>query len=261
MASDDNPYLLDSEQMIVGNCCLAPPDGVAVKNFKDPSVYRFVNKKRTRPVTEFVVHETVTNTWQETVRVLQPKSESNPGGRGLGVHLIADADGTMYQHADLAQDVTWHGSQHNDMSVGVETVNPFLPRYEHKGGLWTDVISNAPWALEGRYLVPTPQQAESVSRTIDWITSPDARLAIPRTWRGLRGSVMAMGPFREASVPAPGIYAHHYFGHGDGSWLVLYAWLRLEAKLSPEDARAEAIRLATGAQQSGVDLSSHGAGP
>jgi hypothetical protein len=40
----------------------------------------------------------------------------------------------------------------------------------------------------------------------------------------------------------PGIYAHTYFNHADGAWLVLYAWLRLEAGYPPTDAYAEAIR-------------------
>jgi hypothetical protein len=50
-----------------------------------------------------------------------------------------------------------------------------------------------------------------------------------------------------------GVYAHHYFGHADGSWLILYAWLRLEPGLDPATAYADACRLATGATAS-VDL-------
>lgn len=255
--ADDNPYLSDSEKVIVGGRPLAPPNGVSVKNFLDPSVCRFVNQKRSSPVTEFVVHETVTRSWASTVKVLQPKSATNPGGRGLGVHFIADPDGTLYQHGDLATDLLWHASQHNGPSVGVEVVNPYYPKIAPSGGPWTDIILNAPWAAGGKYVVPTPDQAETVAQTILWITSPDSGLAIPRTWVGLRGNVLAMGPFAAAKTTSPGIYAHHYFGHADGAWLILYSWLRIEAGLSPSDARAEAIRLATGAKPSGVDLSQY----
>jgi hypothetical protein len=259
--ADDNPYLSDSEMVIVDGKPVAPPDGVSVKNFLDPSVYRFSNQKRTSPVTEFVVHETVTRSWKSTVQVLQPKSASNPGGRGLGVHFIADADGTLYQHGDLATDLLWHASQHNGPSVGVETVNPYDPKIAPSGGPWTDVIQSAPWAAGGKYVVPTPEQAETVCQTILWATSPDSGLEIPRVWVGLRGSVLAMGPVGAAKTVSPGIYAHHYFGHADGAWLVLYAWLRLEAGLSKEDARAEAVKLATGAHASGVDVSEYLGGP
>jgi hypothetical protein len=51
-----------------------------------------------------------------------------------------------------------------------------------------------------------------------------------------------------AEKPATGIYPHHAFGHADGSWPVLYAWLRLEAGLAPEVAYAEAKRRATNAK-------------
>ena len=65
---------------------------------------------------------------------------------------------------------------------------------------------------------------------------------------------MWLGPFAEASKASPGIYAHHYFGHADGAWLVLYAWLRLEAGLDPAAAYEEAANRATGAKGS-VDVS------
>ena len=52
----------------------------------------------------------------------------------------------------------------------------------------------------------------------------------------------------------PGVYAHHYFGHADGAWLVLYAWLRLEIGLPPCAAYEEAVRRATGARST-IDVS------
>lgn len=262
MANDDNPYLSDPDYVIVGGQKMGPPAGVTVKNFLDSSVYRFKNQARpTKTVNEVVVHETVTRSWQDTVRVLQPATPQNPGGRGLGVQFIADHDGTIYQHGDLLTDELWHASQHNPVSVGIETVNPYDPKLMPSNGPWKDVIQNAPWAASGKYVVPTPEQAEAVCQLVGWLCSSDSGLAIPKLWVGLRGTTtLAMGPFDAAKSLSPGIYAHHYFGHADGAWLVLYSWLRLEAQLSPDDARAKAIELATGAHYGGVDLSSFESG-
>jgi len=251
----------DTNCIIVNGAKLPPPNGVTIKNFLDKSVYKFNNQKRTSPVTEIVVHETVTRSWQSTVSVLQPPSPSNPGGRNLGVHFIADHDGTIYQHGDLALDELWHASQHNGVSVGIETVNPFDPKLAPAGGPWVDIIDNAPWAAGGKYLVPTPEQSEAVCQLLLWLCSPQSNLSIPLTYMGFHGNTLAMGPYDPAKNLAPGVYAHYYFAHGDGAWLVLYSWLRLEAGQDPATARATAIQLATGAHYSGIDLSAYGSGP
>jgi hypothetical protein len=117
---------------------------------------------------------------------------------------------------------------------------------------WSAVI-DAPWAHKKKYVLPTPAQAEAVARFVEWLTSPASGLAIPRTWIGLAGSKLAMTEVEIASKLRPGLYAHHYFGHADGSLLVLYAWLRLEAGLAPDDAFDEAVRRATGVRRN-VDL-------
>jgi hypothetical protein len=64
---------------------------------------------------------------------------------------------------------------------------------------------------------------------------------------------MQLGPVPAASKPVPGVLAHHYFGHADGAWLVLYAWMRLEAGLAPDVAFNEAVRRAEGARRA-VDV-------
>jgi N-acetylmuramoyl-L-alanine amidase len=207
-----------------------------VRNYLDPGVHRFRgNDRRGRPVTEFVIHETVTRSVAETVAVLKR--------RGLSVHLILGSDGGITQHGDLAHDVLWHASQHNPPSVGVEVVNPYYPKYLRPGLPWSQSIP-AGWAHEGRYLLPTPPQAEAVARLTGWLTSPAAQgLSISRTWVGLSGRRLAMGRAPGADRPRPGIYAHTYFGHADGPWLVLYAWLRIEGGRPPQEAYQEAIRL------------------
>lgn len=86
------------------------------------------------------------------------------------------------------------------------------------------------------------------------LTSDDVEeLSIPRTWRGLSGTRLAMSRLADGDQRVPGIYAHTYFHHADGAWLVLYAWLRLEAGMPECIAYEEAIRRATGVRRF-VDL-------
>ena len=231
---------------IVGGKEIDPPPGLDVLNFNDASVHRFRGRDRTgKPVTELVIHETVTRSATDTVAVLKK--------RRLGVHLILDEHGRFTQHGDLACDRLAHASQHNAPSIGIEVVNPYYPSYLEPRMAWSTVI-DAPWAHKKKYVLPTPAQAEAVARFIEWVTSPASGLAIPRTWIGLVGSALAMGLVESAAKLRPGLYAHHCFGHADGAWLVLYAWLRLEAGLAPEIAFDEAVQRATGVRRR-VDLS------
>ena len=123
---------------------------------------------------------------------------------------------------------------------------PYYPGYLGEGHPWRQVI-DAKWAHKKRYVVPTIAQAEAASLLVDWLTSEQALpLRIPRRWIGLKKRHLSMGRVLTGRLPKPGIYAHTYFGHADGAWLILYSWLRLEAALSPETAYAEALRRASG---------------
>ncbi|HOF36581.1 MAG TPA: N-acetylmuramoyl-L-alanine amidase [Planctomycetota bacterium] len=237
---------MNTRTFIVGGKEIEPPSGLDVLNFTDASVHRFRGRDRTgKPVTELVIHETVTRSAADTVVVLKK--------RRLGVHLILDEHGRFTQHGDLADDRLAHASQHNGPSIGIEVVTPYYPAYLKPGMVWSTVI-DAPWAHKKKYVLPTPVQAEAVARFVEWVTSPASSLSIPRTWIGLHGTALAMGQIESAAKLKPGLYAHHYFGHADGAWLVLYAWLRLEAGLAPEVAFDEAARRATGVRRR-VDLS------
>jgi len=237
--------------IIVHGQALPPPAGLTVRNFGDAGVFHFRNTARPSPtVNAVVVHETVTTSWESTVVVLKK--------RGLGVHFIADHDGTVYQHADLLDDEMWHASQYNALSVGIETVNPYEPRNMPQGGPWTKTIP-APWAAGGQYVVPTEQQSEAVCQLVDWLSSTAANpLTIPQLWVGFQHTHrLAMGRIPADVTENPGIHAHMYFNHADGAWLVLYSWLRLEAGLEPDAAYEEAIRLATDVPSRGIDLSKY----
>ena len=236
---------MSERAFIVGGKPIDPSPGLDVLNFNAAGVHRFRCRDRVgKPVTELVIHETVTRSAEETVAVLRK--------RRLSVHLILDEHGRFTQHGDLANDNLAHASQHNVASVGIEVVNPYYPSYLKPGMAWSAVI-DAPWAHKKKYVLPTPAQAEAVARFIEWATSPAAGLAIPRTWIGLAGTKLAMAEVESAAKLKPGVYAHHYFGHADGSLLVLYAWLRLEAGLAPDAAFAEAVRRGAGVRWN-VDL-------
>ena len=236
---------MSERAFIVGGKPIDPSPGLDVLNFNAAGVHRFRCRDRAgKPVTELVIHETVTRSAEETVAVLKK--------RRLSVHLILDEHGRFTQHGDLANDNLAHASQHNVASVGIEVVNPYYPSYLKPGMPWSTVI-DAPWAHKKKYVLPTPSQAEAVARFVEWVTSPASGLAIPRTWIGLAGTKLAMAEVESAAKLKPGVYAHHYFGHADGSLLVLYAWLRLEAGLAPEAAFTEAVRRGTGVRWN-VDL-------
>lgn len=236
---------MDSNSIIVNGKPLAPPEGLLVRNYYDPSVTRFAGRNRTgRPVTEVIIHESVTRGVLETVTVLQR--------RRLGVHLIVGPEGYLTQHADLAQTRLAHAGGHNGPSVGIEVVNPYYPHLLKPNLPWREVI-DAPWAHKKEYVLPTPAQAEAVALLLSWLSSSASGLEIPRKWIGLRRGKLSLSTVAGAEHLVPGLYAHHYFAHADGSWLVLYAWLRLEAHLSAEVAYREATRRATGAK-SRVDV-------
>ncbi len=220
---------------------LVPVPALPVRTFLEGAA-RFPSKGARTRATELVVHETVTTSVASTVDVLQH--------RGLSVHLILGPDGGFTQHGDLASEVLWHaGPVHNGPSFGVEVVNPYYPKLLKKGMPWGRTIK-APWAHEGRYVLPTPAQAESIAALVRWATSAPAKgVEVPRSWPGLKAGAFRLGALAEAQKPLPGVLAHHYFGHADGAWLVLYAWLRLEAGLAPDVAFEEAVRRATDARQ------------
>lgn len=246
LATSAPPVPASPNQLIIGGHRIAAPAGLSVRNWTDGAdVPRLTKPGSRKSVTELVVHETCDDVGaQDTLATLRK--------RGLSVALIVDAFGNVTQHADLLTDVTQHGGQHNGPSIGIEVDNPYYPSWNRRKDVWPDVIA-APWAHAEKgkkplYVVPTLASAEAVCKLTEFFTRGDLPgIQIPRKWVGLRGSKFALGPVPGAEKVSPGIYAHHYFAHADAAWLVLYSYLRLELAIEPEEARAEAIRMATGA--------------
>jgi hypothetical protein len=114
--------MLNSAKIIIGGRLFEPPEGLEITNFLDPSVSCFKARRRAKiPVTELVLHETVTTSVKTTIAVLRR--------RALGVHFIIGPDGAITQHNDLALDRVAHASPHNKRSVGIEVVQPYYPEY------------------------------------------------------------------------------------------------------------------------------------
>ena len=231
--------MLNSQKIVIGGKLFAPPDALDVTNFFDPAVPCFKARRRSKtPVTELVIHETVTTSVKTTNAVLHR--------RKLGVHFIVGPYGAITQHNDLALDRVAHAPPHNKRSVGIEIVTPYYAALLGEGQPWKQVI-DAKWAHKKRYVVPTLEQAEATCRLIEWLTSDKAiPLAIPRRWLAVKKTRLVMGRLLTGRLPRPGIYAHTAFGHADGAWPELYSWLRIEAGLETAAAYAEAIRRATG---------------
>ena len=134
-------------------------------------------------------------------------------------------------------------------------VNPYYPYLLRDDLPWRRTIDDAPWAHKDAYVLPTPEQAEATSKLIGWLASPKALgLDIPREWIGVDEGRVRMGRVDGGDQRRPGVYAHHYFGHADGAWLILYAWLRLEVGLPPCVAFEEAVARATSARRT-IDVS------
>ena len=235
------------ECILVDGNPMCPPQGVIVRNFLNPDVVRFAGKSRVGVVVNEVnVHESVTRSADATTNVLLR--------RGLGVQLLVAPPGAVMQHGDLASDRMTHAGGHNGPSIGIEHVNPYYPSCVSDHDTWPDVI-DAPWAHRGEYVVPPLAQLEAGAKIIGWLAGErygDVRIGAE--WIGVADGRMALGRVPGADSRRSGIYAHHYTAHADGCFPVLYAWLRLQAGLEPDNARAEAIRLATGARGS-VDVS------
>lgn len=234
---------------IVNDKEMPAPESLRLRTYAADGLVRFRNLARRGVTTELILHETVNTSAQATVDTLR--------ARNLGVHLILGEDGTVYQHGDLQKDMLYHAETHNGYSVGIEVVNPFEPRFRPKGGGAWPVTIPAGWAVGGTYCVPPLVQLEALVVLVDWLTHADSGLQIPQRWPALRADKrlpMNRCPAGWATTNNPGVHAHTYFAHGDGAFLVLYCWLRLEPKLSPEEAYEYAMTHAAGATTASVNL-------
>jgi len=224
--------------LVMGGARVTAPAGLRVRTYLEDASLAFRGSPRRRTVNELVIHETVTRDVRSTLRILRR--------RKLGAHFVIAPDGEVLQLADPVKVRLEHAAPHNVRSVGVEIVNPVEPRLLRRRLPWRGTIK-ATWASGRAYVLPTPEQAEATVLLMGALTSGTITgIEVPRTWCGLGRDTLAMGRVEGSEAPRPGIYAHSYFHHADGAWPVLYAWLRLEAGLPPDDAFDRAVQLASG---------------
>lgn len=198
----------------------------------------FKARPRTAPVTQVVVHESVTA--DHAISTDADATERILRRRGLGVHLMIapTADGkaaTLVQHNDLIADRLSHASGLNTRSIAVEMVSPYYPRFAKPP--WGPKIK-ASWAHQGEYLLPPLAQVERLWNVVLALISQEL---LQLLWPGSRdGEAPVLGRLRKPDLLAPGIWAHHYAAHADGAWPVLYCWLRAQGR-EAGDAYARAI--------------------
>ncbi len=202
---------------IITDGTLAQAPGIPVINYLSPVVHRFKARRKITPV-GIVVHEPVARGVSRIVNILSR--------RHLGVHFIVSSEGTITQHADT-HDRLGHAGRWNKHTLGLEVENIYyghLARGEEKKR-----IISAKWAHKKRYVVPTKEALDSATDLIAYLC--DVVETIPQRWLGLKANnTMRMGRLpRDLRDPKqPGIWAHTYFAHADGGYIVEYAKEKLE---------------------------------
>jgi hypothetical protein len=190
-------------------------------------------------IDQVVLHESVTSSRATTLRVLK--------ARGLGVHYIVDRDGTVTQHAPVAEQCAHAGWRHNRRSVAVEIVNRY---YGAQAAPMTPTIK-AVWAHRGWYVLPTAPQCEAVWGVVVGLheSIPTLPLVFPGATNGrfTWGRLPLLSRWR---LPA-GIMAHHRTGHADGLFQEHYCWLR-----SFDHSPVDAYRMTADAASSGLRVTS-----
>ena len=186
-------------------------------------------------IDQVLLHESVTSSRAATLRALK--------SRGLGVHLIIERDGTVTQHAPLADQCAHAGRLHNRRSVAVEVVN----RYYGAQAPGMVPTIQAVWAHRGWYVLPTAVQCEAVWSVV--VDLHESIATIPLTFPGVTAAGFGWGRLpllQRLRVPA-GVMAHHRTDHADGLFPEHYCWLR-----SLDFAPLDAYRLTIDAASSGL---------
>jgi N-acetylmuramoyl-L-alanine amidase len=112
-----------------------------------------------RVVDQFVLHYDACGSSRRCFQVLHDR-------RGLSVHFLLDADGTLYQTLDLVH-TCWHARQANPRSIGVEIAHPgaFAPGSDELAR-WYERDAHGP-----RQVVPETAGATGV-RTPGFVARP-----------------------------------------------------------------------------------------
>ncbi len=273
-----------SDTLVVGGRELRPPAGLVVTNWSDPGVARKDRSgSRSRPacravgdVREIIVHETASQrvsrrsagrpnvhlvlhrdgTFTQHADLVHDLNHANHHNRAsFGFETVnpvvprlagAPQNGLPRDRVrwPTLRDTSWAGLDRHDPDRR-RVRNPVTGEREVVNG----PLPRESWNASRHYVRPTHEQLEAATALIRWTTDGTVGhgMDVPRTWRGLRrrGELLLFGrDDRHFARREPGIYAHGYFHHSDGYFVVLYALLRLERGLASADALARAEDLA-----------------
>lgn len=193
--------------------------GITCSNFVADDQLHFQSRKRKKPVSHVVIHESAGGVdGYRTIRGLHK--------RGLGVHIVIHPDGSLTNHADLILDRLIHANQLNHTSVGIEVINPYLGARVKKpfdkvvdGKWWT-------WKKKGyphTYCVPTNAQMLTIKLLAPVLSDllPDCPLAFPTAGLNKRQTRIDGWKDSPKAKPGPGWVAHRDFAtHADGRYIL-----------------------------------------
>lgn len=160
----------------------------------------FTDYVRRAVVDQIVLHESVTYTVDDAVRVLSDQ--------GYGAHFLVDLDGSITQHVELDR-MTVHCAGSNHRGVGIEVINRYYGKHKRDG----DVVVDAVWAHKKRYIFPPLAQLKAVWWLVEWVSM---RMDIPLEFPGTDPENGTFYWGRRKVGKLPGIMAHHRTHHADG---------------------------------------------
>lgn len=192
------------------------------------------------PITQIIIHESITSNAASTIRSLQHPVDKNhnPVTPTYGVHFLVERNGSVISgvpldrvciHADGA------GTTHNNRSIGIETINPVEGRF--KGPNDRVILPTPSWIVaSGGYVIPKEPQCNAIWLKILELTSniPEGvpadkwqiKLQFPahvNTSNGIEFIWDKVGGLDKAN----GIMAHaHWLPHSDGLFIEHYCVCR-----------------------------------
>lgn len=243
--NDENKNCFSNSIIVDGNKIKLPDNfirlGITASNFIDDSEVKFASKDRKHKVINFVLHETCGNSSAGCKNTLVKK--------GYGVQLILDPFGHLSCHGDLIKDRMIHANQLNDVSFGMEIVNPYNPIYVISDELWKEKIEKQWWtwipsikdkngkinkvierllrkngfeSVPKKYVTPTMEQMSVIKYIVPWlceITGVPYRfptLSLNEKKRKIDGINL-----KPRGRPGPGIVAHQDIAtHSDGRYIL-----------------------------------------
>lgn len=111
-------------------------------------------------VTKLIVHQSCTTSLEGCIKVLR--------GKGYGVHLAIDFDGSVHQLGDLSEAMA-HANEVNNCAVGVELIGPYYKTH----GPWQEMIDPSPVAHKKREVSDTPAQIDALDMVCAFLCAPN----------------------------------------------------------------------------------------